>query len=95
MLLHDAVATAASVGQRDVIGAFTLGGAREIGRWHGFEGAVGADIAFFAVPSVLQAAYGAHPVSFQLSFQLRPPVGSMGRMWNMRMAQSMAAGHSH
>ena len=47
---------------------------------------------FYAVPPALKATHGDHPVSFQIFFRLRPPVGAMGRMWNMRMSQPMA-GH--
>ena len=78
--------------RRDPIGAFTAGAVREMAKLKGFEGAVGVAATFYAVPSVLKTAYGTHPVSFQIFFRLRPPVGSMGRMWNMRMSQPMA-GH--
>jgi hypothetical protein len=65
---------------------------RELGSWHGFEGGIGADVTFYGVPELLQPAYSAHPVSFHVFFRLRPPAGSMGRMWNMRMSQPMAPG---
>jgi hypothetical protein len=42
------------------------------------------------IPSALKSAYSPHPVSFHVFFRLRPPAGSMGRMWNMRMSQPMA-----
>jgi hypothetical protein len=93
-LLHDALpATAETAVQHDLMGAVTLGGTRDIVRWRGFEGALGANVTFFVIPSVLQAAYGNHPVSLQIFYQLRLPTGSMGRMWNMLMARPMA-GHS-
>jgi hypothetical protein len=79
--------------QRDTVGAFTIGGVRDVLRWRGFEGGLGAGVTFYAVPESLKATHGDHPVSFQLFFRLRPPAGSMGRMWNMRMSQP-TAGHS-
>jgi len=78
--------------QRNTVGAFTAGGARDIVHWHGFEGGLGAMLTFYAVPDLLTVTHGKHPVSFQVYFRLRPPAGSMGRMWNMRMSQPMA-GH--
>jgi hypothetical protein len=68
------------------------GGVRNILQWHGFDGGVGADITLYSVPGPLQPTYSQHPVSFHVFFRLRPPAGSMGRMWNMRMSQPMA-GH--
>jgi hypothetical protein len=78
--------------RRDWLGALTIGGTRDIASWRGFEGALGVAATFYAVPEILRATYGDHPVSFQIFFRLRPPAGAMGRMWNMRMSQPMA-GH--
>ena len=72
--------------------AFTVGGVRDILSVRGFEGGLGADVTFYDVPDTLQPIYHPHPVSFHVFFRLRPPAGSMGRMWNMRMSQPMA-GH--
>jgi hypothetical protein len=77
----------------DTVVAFTAGGVRDVGRWRGFEGGFGADVTFYRVPDSLQPQYSSHPVSFHVFFRLRPPAGSMGRMWNMRMAQPLA-GHA-
>jgi len=94
VLLTDTVpATPAQEALKNTVGAFTVGAARDIGQWHGFEGSVGGTVTLNAVPDVLSAMYGTHPLSFQLFFTLRPPVGAMGRMWNMRMSQPMA-GHA-
>jgi len=79
--------------RKDVVGAVTLGGVRNVLGWRGFEGGLGAAVTFYAVPEVLQPSHGRHPVSFQLFFRLRPPAGNAGRMWNMRMAQPMV-GHT-
>lgn len=94
VLLTDAVpVNPAQEALENTVGAFTVGAAREVGHWHRFEGSVGGALTLNAVPDVLRAAYGSHPISFQLFFALRPPVGAMGRMWNMRMSQPMA-GHA-
>ncbi len=79
--------------RKNTVGAFTIGGMRDIVRWRGFEGGLGAAMTFYAVPDPLKATYSQHPVSFQLLFRLRPPAGSMGRMWNMRMSQPVL-GHT-
>jgi hypothetical protein len=84
---HDAAA------RKDTVGAFTVGGMRDLLRWRGFEGGLGAAMTFYAVPNPLKPAYSKQPVSFQVLFRLRPSSGSMGRMWNMRMSQPML-GHS-
>ena len=74
------------------VGAFTAGAVRDVLRWRGFEGGVGASVSFYAVPGVLKETHGRHPVSYQLFFRLRPPTGGMGRMWNMRMSRPMSSG---
>ena len=33
---------------------------------------LGADVTFYSKPAVLDAAYGAHPVSFQIFLRFRP-----------------------
>lgn len=78
--------------RRDLVGALTVGAQREFGRWKVLTAAVGANATVYRVPESLQSTYGAHPFSFQLFLQLRPPAGSMGRMWNMRMAGPPMAG---
>ena len=70
--------------------AVTLGGARRLLTWRGFEGAVGGALTLYGVPEILKPTHTERPVSFQVFFRLRLPSGSMGRMWNMRMSQ----GHS-
>ena len=71
------------------LGAFTVGGVRDVTRWHGVEAGIGASVTLYAVPRVLEPTHGTHPVSFQLFLRIRPPVSTMGRMWNMRMSQPM------
>jgi hypothetical protein len=91
LLLTDLVVEGPAADVKDPVFAFTLGGVHDVLQFAGFEGGIGADITFYRVPDPLQPAYGAHPVSFHLFFRLRPPAGSMGRMWNMRMSQPMAS----
>jgi hypothetical protein len=74
------------------VGAFTAGAVRDVLKWRGAEGGLGAQLTFYATPESLRTSHGDHPVSFQIFFRLRPPAGAMGRMWNMRMSQPMA-GH--
>lgn len=82
--------------RRDIVGAFTFGGVRDVIRWRGFEGGFGGAATFYAVPDRLASTHGEHPVSFQLFFRLRPPATEgMGRMWNMRMSQPMAGHMQH
>ena len=53
LLLADRVpVTAHDAALNDTVGAFTFGGVREVGRWRGFEGGVGAALTLYAVPEV-------------------------------------------
>ena len=92
LLQSDVVLSGPAADLTNPVFAFTLGGVREVLNWRGFEGGIGADASFYGVPGALQPMYSAHPISFHVFFRLRPPAGSMGRMWNMRMSQPMA-GH--
>jgi hypothetical protein len=92
LLDDDVPETALALARKDTVGAFTFGAVRDVVEWHGVEGGLGAAATFYAVPDVLKATHGNHPVSVQAYVRIRPPLGSMGRMWNMRMAQPMA-GH--
>jgi hypothetical protein len=91
LLLMDVVPDDSAADAKDTLAALTAGVVRDVWSWRGLEGGVGADVTFYGVPSVLKLAYGSHPVSFHVFFRLRPPPGPMGRMWNMRMSQPMAA----
>lgn len=79
------------------VGSVTVGAARRLVMWRGFEGALGTQLTFYRVPDVLTTTHDDHPVSFQVFFRLRLPTGSMGRMWNMRMSEvhkmDMGPGH--
>lgn len=69
------------------VGAFTIGAARRLAIWRGFEAALGAQLTLYAVPDPLRVTHGDHPASFQAFVRVRLPSGPMGRMWNMRMSQ--------
>ncbi len=91
VLLNDVEPTTlAQEALKNTVGALTLGATHDLVRWHGFESSVGGAVTLNAVPAVLRETHGAHPVSFQVFLTIRPPVGAMGRMWNMRMSQPMA-----
>lgn len=92
LLQSGAVRNGAAADVKDPVFAFTLGGVRDVLAWRGVEGGFGGDVSFYGVPASLQPMYSPHPVSFHVFFRLKPPVGAMGRMWNMRMSQPMA-GH--
>lgn len=78
---------------RSAVTMLTLGAARRVIEWRGFEGALAAQAVFHRAPAVLRESHGARPVSWQIFFRLRLPSGPMGRMWNMRMSQPLA-GHA-
>jgi hypothetical protein len=92
LLETDTIPGEAAAEVKNPVFAFTLGGVRDVWSWRGFEGGIGGDVTFYGVPEPLRTAYSSRPVSFHLFFRLRPPVGAMGRMLNMRMSQPMA-GH--
>jgi hypothetical protein len=89
---HDETAGAPSPAR---VAALTLGAARRILVWRGFEGALGGQVTLYGVPRVLRPSHGEHPVSAQAFFRLRLPAGDMGRMWNMFMSQGHRPGADH
>jgi hypothetical protein len=59
------------------IGAYTFGGVRDLVRrnladTHAWQLGLGADVTFYSKPAALDAAYGDHPLSFQIFLRLRP-----------------------
>jgi hypothetical protein len=54
------------------IGAFTIGGARDLIKNRSWEAALGGDITVYSKASALDKAYGKNPISFQLFLRLRP-----------------------
>ena len=89
LLLDDTVPASASLhaDHLDQLGAFTVGAIRRVGRWRGFETGLGVNASTYAVPNALRTTYGAHPLSLQLFVQVRPRIGPIGPMWNMRMGE--------
>ena len=53
------------------------------------EAGLGSELTSYVVPNALRATHGDHPISFRVFLRIRPPAGSMGRMWNTRMAGAM------
>ncbi len=58
------------------IGAYTFGGERDVVHERAWHLGLGADVTFYSKPAVLDAAYGEHPVSFQIFLRLRPANGA-------------------
>ncbi len=58
------------------VGAYTLGGARDLVQARLRRLALGADVTFYSKPSGLDTTYGENPVSFQVFLRIRP--GSRG-----------------
>ena len=89
-LLLDAAAPASADSRaRDLhlVGELTLGALQRVGRWRGIEAGVGVNATAYAVPGAWRDAYGDHPFSAQVFVQIRPRIGGMGPMWNMRMGE--------
>ena len=61
------------------IGAYTFGGVRDVHQSRLWQLGLGADVTFYSKPAALDAAYGNHPVSFQIFLRVRPgrPTGSV------------------
>jgi hypothetical protein len=53
------------------IGAYTLGGTRDVAETGGFQLGLGADVTFYSKPRLLDPIYGDHPVSFRIFLRLR------------------------
>ena len=54
------------------IGAYTVGGARDLIHDRLWQLALGADVTLYSKPEVLNAIYGERPVSFQVFLRMRP-----------------------
>jgi hypothetical protein len=54
------------------IGAYTFGGVRDLIQDKAWQLGLGADVTFYSKPAALDAAYGSHPVSFQVFLRVRP-----------------------
>jgi hypothetical protein len=60
------------------IGAYTFGGTRDLVQNHAWQLGLGADLTVYSKPSVLDAAYGNFPVSFQVFLRMRPALHEGG-----------------
>jgi len=58
------------------IGAYTVGGVRDLVQDRAWQLGLGADVTFYSKPAVLDAAYGTQPVSFQIFLRVRPAASS-------------------
>ena len=54
------------------IGAYTFGGTRDLVQNRAWQMGLGTDVTFYSKPTVLDSAYGVHPVSFQIFLRFRP-----------------------
>jgi len=62
------------------IGAYTVGGARDLVQNRLWQLALGADVTFYSKPPALSGAYGDNPVSFQIFVRIRPGSGKHHHM---------------
>jgi len=60
------------------IGAYTFGGVRDLIHDRAWQLGLGADVTLYSKPAALDAAYGMHPVSFQIFLRARPGRSEMG-----------------
>jgi hypothetical protein len=80
---------------KDLVTAGTFGGVIDLPQWtilemlRPFEAGIGAEVTSYVVPNALRATHGDHPLSVLVFLRIRPSAGSMGRMWNTRMAGRM------
>jgi hypothetical protein len=74
----------------DWLGAYTLGGIRDLLTGRPLDLSIGGDVTFYSVPDRLRPYYGTKPVSLHVFVRVKPPAGAMGRMANMTMMRPMA-----
>jgi hypothetical protein len=54
------------------VGAYTFGGVHDLIHDRAWQLGLGTDMTFYSKPAALEAAYGSHPVSFQIFLRMRP-----------------------
>ncbi len=54
------------------IGAYTVGGARDLWNTDKVSFAIGSDLTFYSKPPILDQIYGSNPVTWKLFFRIRP-----------------------
>jgi hypothetical protein len=62
------------------IGAYTFGGVRDLVHNRAWQMGLGTDVTFYSKPAVLDAAYGVHPISFQIFLRFRPGLSADRQM---------------
>jgi hypothetical protein len=62
------------------IGGYTFGGARDLWNTDKVSFAIGSDLTFYSKPAILDRIYGSNPVSWKLSFRVRPGKMNMSSM---------------
>jgi hypothetical protein len=60
------------------IGAYTLGGVRDIAHTAAWQFGLGADVTFYSKPAMLDPIYGTNPVSFRIFLRVRPGLSGHG-----------------
>lgn len=75
------------------VGAYTLGGARELWSTERLSLALGSDLTLYSKPSALDSLYGRSPVSWKLFFRLRP--GRMKHDSHATHGTTQAPMHQH
>ena len=58
------------------VGAYTLGGVRDLVQNRSWQLGLGADVTVYSKPSTLDQVYGSFPVSFQVFLRMRPGKGT-------------------
>ena len=71
------------------IGAYTLGGVRDVWNTDKVALGLGSDVTFYSKPSVLDQFYGNHPVSWRIFVRIRPSKMQMGSVHGMHGQMNM------
>ena len=58
------------------IGAYTIGGVRDLVQNPAWQLGLGTDVTVYSMPAALQASYGNRPVSFQIFLRLQPGINA-------------------
>ena len=77
------------------IGAYTFGGERDLIHDRAWHLGLGTDVTFYSMPSVLNEAYGVHPVSFQIFLRMRPGLAVEHRDSEQHDSEHHSEHHGH
>jgi hypothetical protein len=78
----------------DKVRAFTAGGVRDIGRFHGYAVGIGGDATLYGVPPLLDVTHGANPFSFKVFLRVAR-ANPADRMWNMTLGDLHGQDHAN